>query len=107
VKIDWAVPLLIVGFTMVDTLERWYRSFDRDIAENGLLESRWISWGTFRAFSGRRDLDRRYFLMYLPGLCWERDLYRDEYAWHKRGLLWIQGERWREIFTRHWERAGV
>lgn len=99
VKIDWVAPLLIVGFTLLDGLQRWYWSFDRDVMENGLIEWRRISWGTIRA-CGRPEFDRRYFVMYFPGRHWERDGYRQEYAWHNRGVLWIQGERWREIFSR-------
>lgn len=79
---------------MLDTLQRWYWSLDRDVKENEALAFRWISWGTIRAMGHRRELDRRYFVVYLPGRYWERDGYRDEYAWHHRGLLWIQGECW-------------
>lgn len=88
------VPILIASLTVIDALERWYRSFDIDVQEGSLLPCRFIAWGTVRSLNKKYAEDRRYFMIRIPGIYWEMNPYQDACSWHYHALFWFEGCSW-------------
>lgn len=93
------IPAGVLSATIVgDWLDRWIARHTESTEWGCVISKK--RWSFLRIRNPVTGAERRGFYLRLPSWAWELDVYRDEYCWLQRTLVWFDDTGWRTVLIR-------